>query len=91
MKKIDKFLFGLLILFVLTIIFFGKKADAKINVEVDGKDCVVEEIHYSEIYSYIIAKGNCTVIYNICKESFCEVKEIIKKDDYLRGNYGAVN
>jgi hypothetical protein len=91
MKEIDKVLFGILIFFVLLIVFFGKSADAKINVEVNGKDCVVEEIHYSGIYNFIVAKGNCTIIYNICKESFCDVQEMNTKDDYLRGNYGAVN
>ncbi len=90
MKEIDKLLFGLLIFVVILIVFLSKTAEAKINVEVDDKDCVVEEIHYSGIYSFIIAKGNCTVIYEICQESFCEVKEMEKEDSYLRGNYGAV-
>ena len=91
MKEIDKILLGLLIFVVILIITLSKAAEAKINVEVDGKDCVVEEIHYSGIYNFIVAKGNCTIIYNICKESFCDVQEMNTKDDYLRGNYGAVN
>lgn len=90
MKEIDKFLFGLLIFVVILIVFLSKSAEAKINVEVDGKDCVIEEIHYSGMYSFIVAKGNCTVIYDICKESYCDVQEMKKEDSYLRGNYGAV-
>ena len=81
MKEIDKLLFGLLIFFVIVIIFFSEVSKAKINVEVDGKDCVIEEIHYSGIYSFVVAKGNCTVIYDMCTKSFCKVQKMGSRQD----------
>ena len=55
-----------------------------LNVEVNGKECVIKRIEFSYIHSYIHAVGNCDFIYEKCLEDKCDVEPI--KDEDL--NFG---
>ena len=52
----------------------------RMDVEVNGKNCVIREIRYSYIHSYIHAVGNCDFIYDKCIEDNCDVEKIKEED-----------
>ena len=55
-----------------------------LNVEVNGKECVIKQIRFGYIHSYVHMVGNCDYIYEKCIEDECDVEPI--KDEDL--NFG---
>ena len=52
----------------------------KLNVEVDGKDCVIKIIQYNDIDNLVWAIGNCQILYDMCNNDFCKVQRLEQKE-----------
>jgi hypothetical protein len=59
----------------------------RLDVEVQNKECVIREIRYNYIHSYIHAVGNCDFIYEKCIEDKCDVEKL----EYEDLNFGKKN
>ena len=53
----------------------------RLNVEVDGKECVIKEIIYDDTYQVVLALGNCQIFYDMCTKDFCNVKKFDDPED----------
>ena len=72
----NKYMYGLILSLVLSSSIYAERLD----VEVDGKDCVIKYIRYNDIDNLVWAVGNCDVFYDMCTEDFCKVEKIEIKD-----------
>jgi hypothetical protein len=52
----------------------------RLNVEVQEQECIIKEIRYSYIHSYIHTVGNCDFLYEKCVEDKCNVEPIEQQD-----------
>ena len=52
----------------------------RLNVEVLEQECVIREIRYSYIHSYVHFIGTCDFIYEKCVEDKCRVEPIEEED-----------
>ena len=52
----------------------------RMDVEVNGRECVIRVIKYSYIHSYIHAVGTCDFLYDKCIEDNCDLQEIKEED-----------
>ena len=78
------------ILIVLAILLSSPNIQARIDAKVNDKDCVIKEIKYHGIYSFVAMQGNCKVIYDMCTRDFCDVEKLETEDAIIQGNIGAV-
>jgi hypothetical protein len=59
----------------------------RLDVEVQGKDCVIKTIVFDGVNSYVHAMGNCDIIYDKCLEDNCDVQDY----DFPDLNFGKKN
>ena len=62
---------------------------ARLDVEINGKDCTIEEIAYQGQINVIVSRGTCQKLYDMCTRDFCKVTKVDSKIDILPKNIGA--
>lgn len=73
-------LYAAIVLYCISSLIFATVDLPRINAEIDGDECRIVLIKYSGIGNYIYSEGNCQIIYDMCTEDHCTVKELEKKD-----------
>ena len=48
----------------------------RLDVTVNNKDCIIKEVRFQGIHSYIHTIGNCDMIYDKCLEDNCNVQGV---------------
>jgi hypothetical protein len=52
----------------------------RLDVQVQEQECIIKQIRYEYIHTYIHAVGNCNFIYEKCARDKCDVEKIEEQD-----------